>query len=66
MEAFGGLNVNLDLCSILKYFKGDLGIHIDLDFSLDTLEYISLIMDLGTHILFHLALWVVDLLWSFE
>ena len=63
VEAFGILNVNLDLFSIFKSFKRDLGIHIDFEiyFPLDTLECISSVMDLGTHIFFNLALWVVDL-----
>ena len=57
VEAFGSLNVNLDLCSILKSFRRDLGIHIALDFSLDTLEHIYSIMGLGTHIFFISTLW---------
>ena len=63
VEAFGSLNVNLDLFSIFKSFKRDLGIHIALDFSfsLDASECISLMMDLGTHIFLELALSIVDL-----
>ena len=62
-EAFGSLNVNFEVFSIFKSFKWDLGIHIALDyyFSLDAWEHISLMMDLGTHIFFGLALLIVDL-----
>ena len=63
MEDFGSLNDNFEVFSIFKFFKRDLGIHIALDFSfpLDALEHISSMIDLGTHIFFDLALWVVDL-----
>ena len=63
VEAFGSLNVNFDFFSMLKSFKRDLGIHIVLDlfFPLNALECIYSMMDLGTHIFFDLALWVVDL-----
>jgi hypothetical protein len=56
VEAFGSLNVNFDLFSILQSFKRDLGIHIAFDFSLEALERISSIMDLGTHICFGFSL----------
>ena len=63
VEAFGSLNVNFEVFSIFKSFKWDLGIHIALYFyfSLDVWERISLMMDLGTHIFFVLALLIVDL-----
>ena len=63
VEAFESLNVNFEVFSIFKSFNCDLGIHIALDFSfsLDAWECISSMMDLGTHIFFGLALWVVDL-----
>ena len=63
VEAFGSLNVNFEVFSIFKSFKRDLGIYIALDFSfsLDAWECISLMMDLGTHIFFGLALLIVDL-----
>ena len=63
IEAFGSLNVNFEIFSIFKSFKRDLGIHIALDFphSLGVWECLCIMMDLGTHIFFGLALWVVDL-----
>lgn len=58
VEAFGSLNANFNLFSIFKSFKRDLGIRIALDFyfSLDVLEHISLVMGLGIHTFFGLAL----------
>ena len=63
VEAFGSLNVNLDLFLIFKSFKRDLGIHInfELSFSFDSLECISLMMNLGTHIFFDFTFWIVNL-----
>ena len=61
VEAFESLNIKFEVFSIFNSFKKDLGIHIDLESSLDVLEHISLVMDLGTHTFFGLALWIVDL-----
>lgn len=48
VEVFQRLNVKFQVFSVLKYFKRDLGIHIDLDFSFpfNYLECVYSIMDL--------------------